>query len=88
MAQFRICKSMYIDKYGNLYNEYYYIQRKKSFLGIGYWSNVEHGVSGTKTVEWRETTRFNTYEEAYDYCMKISKGIKPDSWKDEVISYV
>jgi len=87
MAQFRICKSTYTDKYGNLYKEYYYIQRKKSFLGIGYWINVKHGVR-FPSAEWKETTRFDTYEDAYDYYMKIIKGVKPDSWKDEVISYV
>jgi hypothetical protein len=87
MVQFRICKSTYIDKYGNPFNEYYYIQRKKSFLGIGYWTDIKHGVGGI-SVEWKETTRFDTYEDAYAYYMKISKGVKPDSWKDEVVSYV
>jgi hypothetical protein len=87
MAQLRICKSTYIDKYGNPSNEYYYIQRKKSFLSFKYWSDIEHGVSGTST-EWEGTTHFDTYEDAYACCMKIDKGIKLDSWKDEVISYV
>ena len=87
MTQFRICKSTYIDKYGNPFNEYYYIQRRKSFLGIKYWSTIMHGVS-SMSHEWKGITQFKTYEEAYACYIKLDKGIKPDSWKDEVVSYV
>ena len=84
MSQFRICRSTYINEYGDQVNEYYYIQRIKSFLGIKYWSTIKHEVD----IDWREITKFKTYDEAYIFHLKMSKGIKPDSWKDEVVSYV
>jgi hypothetical protein len=80
MPQFRICKSMYTDEYGNPRHKYYYIQRKKSFLGVKYWSDIKN--------TWGNTTHFDTFESAHACCTKMDKGVKPHSWKDEVVSYI
>jgi hypothetical protein len=87
LEQYRIIKSTYYNEYGEEGNEYFYIQKHKSFLGIKYWKDVEHTLSGMGG-DYKCTTRFNSYFDAYEFCVKLKTGMKKDGWKTETVTYL
>jgi hypothetical protein len=87
LEQYRIIKSTYYNEYGEDEKEYHYIQKRKSFLGIKYWKDIEHTLSGMGG-EYKCTTRFNSYFDAYEFCVKLKSGIKKDGWKTETVTYL
>ena len=84
-AQTRICKSSYIDEYGNVTMTNFYVQLRKSFLGIKWWKSIQHPIGGISDVSYHTTT-FPTYEDAFSFATKIQKGTKPCNWKETVIN--
>lgn len=87
MKQFRVRKSTYYDEYGKESREYHYIQQLKSFLGFKYWVDIKHEI-GSISGSWKETTRFDNYFDAYEFCIKLKDGLKRDGRVDEIVSYI
>lgn len=72
--QFRVRKSTYYNRRGDIEGETYYVQQLKSFLGIKYWKEI--------------TEYFNTYFEAYEFAVKLKTGLRRNKRKEEIISYI
>jgi len=72
--QFRVRKSTYYNKRGDVESEVYYIQQLKSFLGIKYWKEIAE--------------YFNTYFEAYEFAVKLKTGLMRNKRKEEIVSYI
>ena len=72
--QFRVRKATYYDEYGNVKHETHYVQKRKSILGIKYWSSVH--------------TYFDSFFEAYEFANKLKTGLLVNKHKEEVITYV
>jgi len=87
LEQYRIIKSTYYDEYGKEGDEYFYIQQRKSFLGFKYWKNISHTVNGMGG-SYQNTTRFGSYFDAYEFCVKLKSGMKKDGWKEETVTYL
>jgi hypothetical protein len=87
LEKYRILKSTYYDEYGEEKNEYHYIQQRKSFLGIKYWKDITHTIGGMGG-DYKQTTRFETYFDAYEFCVKLKSGMKVDGWKTETVNYI
>jgi len=87
LEQYRIIKSTYYDEYGEEGDEYFYIQKHKSFLGIKYWKNITHTICGMGD-SYQSVTRFGSYFDAYEFCVKLKSGMKTDGWKRETVTYL
>ena len=91
-ANFRIKKSTYINLDGVEENTYFFIEQRKTFLGIPYWIELKHiklssFLSRGGLVEIR--TKFNDYNEAVKHIEDIlCKGIKPDTYVETVVDYI
>jgi hypothetical protein len=87
LEQYRIIKSTYYNEYGEDEREYHYIQKRKSFLGIKYWKNITHTICGMGDT-YQNVTRFKSYFDAYEFCVKLKSGMKKDGWKEETVTYL
>jgi len=86
--KFRICRATYTNDMGLDCETHYYIQRQQKLLGIRlWWSPVRHYALGTEDLN-RITITFDTYEEAYAFAAALESGIRPDSWRTEIVSYI
>lgn len=85
--QYRIRKSTYFDEYGKEKREYYYIQQLKKFLWREYWSNIKHTVGGMGG-DYKTTTEFNSYFDAYEFTVRLKTGALTGKWKEETIEHV
>lgn len=85
--QYRIRKSTYFDEYGKEKREYYYIQQLKKFLWREYWSDIKHTVGGMGG-NYKKTTEFNSYFDAYEFTVRLKTGALTDKWKEETIEHV
>jgi hypothetical protein len=85
--EFRIRRTITYNEIGSVIDISYYVQQRKSILGIKYWKTITHqtiGLNGLVSVP----TRFHSYEDAYKFCDRLRRGNRINSTKDEVYSYV
>jgi hypothetical protein len=83
---YRIRKTTSYNNIGNIERISYYVQKRKSILGIKYWKTITHetlGLNGMVSVP----TSFGNYDDAYKFCDRLKKGSRINSTKDEVVSY-
>jgi hypothetical protein len=88
MSRFRILRTAYNDPYGREQNPYYWIEEKKSFLGIEYWKAIKHTECGWGDC-YRAITQFKTEENAREHIQKVlCPGKKTDGHHTEIVGYV
>jgi hypothetical protein len=88
LNNYRILKDSYVDPYGRESNPYYWIQQKKSFLGISYWKAIKHMDCGWGDC-YMVKTQFKTYENAAEHIQYVlCKGLKADKHKSVVVDYI
>lgn len=86
--EYRIIESSYCNEYGKEVTKHYYIEVRKSFLGIDYWCSIKHKTCD-ETGCFKVKTTFDTYEEAYRFIKDVlSLNKKKDTWVDKIIEYV
>ena len=86
MREYRILEEKYYDEHGKEIMYYYIVQYRKSFLGIRYWKNITHDVSGMSG-SYSVTTRFPTEGAATEFAERcICGGRKWDGWVTKVIT--
>jgi hypothetical protein len=37
---------------------------------------------------YQNVTRFKSYFDAYEFCVKLKSGMKTDGWKEETVTYL
>ena len=80
----RIIKNVKYDSYSNIEDEYYYVQREKSFLGIKRWSYYKTDVLGSSGLLTSTPIVFKSYKDAYDFCQRVNNVASPNELKKEV----
>lgn len=84
----RIIESIYKDRFGEDKRKYYYVEVKKKFLWMRYWSPIKHIECGGLDC-YDTTTMFNTHEEAQNFIYNVlCKKEKKDGWVDRVVNYI
>ena len=76
----RIIKNVKYNQYSEKVDEYYHVQRQKSFLGIKYWSYYTHIDMGIHKFR----TQFKTLQDAYNFCERVNNVASPNELKKEV----
>jgi len=75
MNNYRIFRSVYVNEYGKEGTPYFWIKKRKTFLGIPYWESIRHYDGG----EYTYLTRFDSYDDALNFIENVlEKGIKTD----------
>ncbi len=83
---YQIVEAKYHDEYGVEKSKVYQIKRKKSFLGIPYWSWVTHQICGMGDC-YDVRTEFKTHSDAHDFIVGVLCGNNGrDGWSYKVIS--
>jgi hypothetical protein len=86
MKEYRILKETYYDQYGEEKNSQYFIQTRKKFLGIRYWSSISHDV-GSMSGTFSTTTYFSSVKQAEEFAEKhICGGRCYDGWVTKVVT--
>lgn len=76
MKNYRIMRSVYIDKDGVEQAIFYYIEKLERFFWGKYWKTITHNGDFTRTVNGKEITKFSTYDEANEFIINVlSKDI-------------
>ena len=86
MEKYRIIEGIYKDEYGKEQRKVYYIQKRKSFLGIKWWRYQKHLECG-----WGDcydvNTEFKTYEDANKFIQTHLCGRDfKEGWKYKIVS--
>jgi hypothetical protein len=86
--KYRIMESIYYDGYGKEKDKHYYIQKRKSFLGMKYWSDIKHEIrDGVWIVE--VNTQFKSYEDAYEFVkIVLCPQKKTNSWENKIVNEI
>ena len=84
MSIYRIIKSSYFNEYGKIDRICFYVQVRKKFLGIGYWSDIKHRI-GSMSGEFKMRTEFSTYEDASQFVLNLKEGRGYSGWEDEIV---
>ena len=75
MNNYRIFRSVYVNEYGKEGTPYFWIKKRKTFLGIPYWESIRHYDGG----EYTYLTRFDNYDDTLNFIKNVlEKGIKTD----------
>ena len=75
MSNYKIFKSVYVDGYGKEGTPFFWIKKRKTFLGIPYWKSIRHYDGG----EYTYLTTFDSYDDALNFIKNVlEKGIKTD----------
>jgi hypothetical protein len=75
MNNYRIFRSVYVNEYGKEGTPYFWIKKRKTFLGILYWKSIRHYDGG----EYTYLTTFDNYDDALNFIKNVlEKGIKTD----------
>jgi len=75
MSNYRIFRSVYVNEYGKEGTPYFWIKKRKTFLGIPYWESIRHYDGG----EYTYLTTFDNYDDALNFIKNVlEKGIKTD----------
>jgi hypothetical protein len=85
--ELRIRKITRYDKHGKVEYMVYYVQRKKSILGIGYWKAITH-LEGSFADTWKTRTEFLDFDKAKQFCQRLQDGVRANSKTDYVVEYV
>ena len=82
MRKYRIIESIFNDEYGKEKSKHYFVQKRKSFLGIKYWSNVtDNGV------DYNITTQFKCHTDAYEFVKTVlCNQEKRNTWKNTIVN--
>ena len=82
--KYRIMESIYYDGYSKEKDKHYYIQKRKSFLGIKYWRDIKHEIrDGIWIVE--VNTQFKSYEDAYEFIKTVLSPKKKRNGSSKMI---
>jgi hypothetical protein len=85
MSNYKIFKSVYVNEYGKEGIPYFWIKKRKTFLGIPYWKSLRHYDGGDYTY----LTTFDSYDDALIHIKNVlSKGIKTDEINTELAGVV
>ena len=78
MSNYKIFESVYVNEYGKQSTPYFWIKKRKTFLGIPYWKSIRH-YDGR---DYTSTTLFDSYDDALNFIQNVlKKGIKKNSIK-------
>jgi hypothetical protein len=81
-------ESIYYDEYGKEQDKHYYIQKRKSFLGIKYWSDIKHEVCGYGDC-YNITTQFKSQTDAYNFVNTVlCPQKKKNSWENTIVNEI
>lgn len=70
MNNYKILRSVYIDKDGKELSPYFFIQKLERILWFGYWKTVTHE-DYLKMNNGKVVTQFNTYDDAYNFIINV-----------------
>jgi hypothetical protein len=70
MKNYKIFRSVYIDKDGDEIAPYYFIKKLERILWFGYWKTVTHQ-DYLKTDGGTVITHFHTYDDAYNFIINV-----------------
>lgn len=79
----RIIKNVKYDSYSNVEDEYYYVQREKSFLGIKRWSYYKTDVLGSSGLLTSTPIEFKTLKSAKEFCERVNNVASPNDLTEE-----
>lgn len=84
--KYQIVEGSYLNEFGKEVRKVYTIRRRKTFLGIKYWSTVTH-----EDCSWgdcyKRPTEFQTHSEAHDFILNVlCEGGERDGWSYKVVS--
>ena len=75
MSNYKIFRSVYVNEYGKEGTPYFWIKKRKTFLGIPYWKSVRHIECG----DYTNITTFDSYDDALNFIKNVlERGIKTD----------
>jgi len=75
MSNYKIFRSVCVDEYSKEGTPYFWIKKRKTFLGIPYWKSIRHYDGG----EYTYLTTFDNYDDALNFIKNVlEKGIKTD----------
>jgi len=82
MSNYKIFRCVYVDEYGKEGKPFFWIKKRKTFLGIPYWKSIRHYDGG----EYTGLTRFYNYDDALNFIQNVlEKGIKLDDINTELV---
>jgi hypothetical protein len=85
MSNYKIFKSVYVNEYGKEGIPYFWIKKRKTFLGIPYWKSLRHYDGGYYT----DLTEFENYDDALNFIQNVlEKGIKTDDVNTELVGII
>ena len=85
MSNYKIFESVYVNECGKQGTPYFWIQKRKTFLGIPYWKSIRHYDGGGYT----SITRFDSYDDALNFIQNVlKKGIKTNEVNTKVIAVI
>jgi hypothetical protein len=86
MKLYRIIESIFNDEYGKEQSKHYFVQKRKSFLGIKYWSDIKHEVCGYGDC-YNITTQFKCPADAYEFVTTVlCNQDKRNTWKNTIVN--
>jgi len=84
MSNYKIFESVYVNECGKQGTPYFWIQKRKTFLGIPYWKSIRHYDGGYTSI-----TRFDSYDDALNFIQNVlKKGIKTNEVNTKVIAVI
>jgi len=85
MSNYKIFESVYVNEYGKQSTPYFWIKKRKTFLGIPYWKSIRHYDGG----DYTSTTLFDSYDDALNFIQNVlKKGIKTNEVNTKVIAVI
>lgn len=85
MSNYKIFESVYVNDCGEQGTPYFWIQKRKTFLGIPYWESIRHYDGG----DYTSITRFDSYDDALNFIQNVlKKGIKTNEVNTKVIAVI
>jgi hypothetical protein len=89
MRNYKILRSVYIDKDGNEKVPFFYIQRLERILWFSYWKDITHEGDFTRATDGKTITQFQTYDDAYSFIVNVlSKDLPRQTRISELVGQV